>query len=345
MDGISGYVFPDYEWYRNKALKNEFNIYGKVSARISGSLNAFLDLQYRHINYNFDGPDSDMKDLTASHIFSFFNPKTGLLFSNGRGSDAFVSVSVAHREPTRADFKEAAGDEDATPKQERLTDFESGYTFRNASLALGINMYYMLYRDQLVPTGKISNTGYPIMTNVPESFRTGIELSGSYRPSPLAALKMNLTLSRSAINNFRNYYFNYNTSDWSEEYTWSDLGTVDIAYSPRITGSAEVEFNPWKNLALTMAGKYVGKQYFDNTMSENRKINPYFVSNISAGYKIHLQRSGEILLRLSVNNLFNAVYENNAYGGMWTEDSIEKTWAYFFPQAGINYMAGISLSF
>ncbi|MGB8359186.1 MAG: TonB-dependent receptor plug domain-containing protein, partial [Bacteroidales bacterium] len=112
-----GYVFPDYEWYRNKALKNEFNIYGKVSARISGSLNAFLDLQYRHINYNFDGPDSDMKDLTASHTFSFFNPKTGLLFSNGRGSDAFVSVSVAHREPTRADFKDAAGDEDATPKQ------------------------------------------------------------------------------------------------------------------------------------------------------------------------------------------------------------------------------------
>jgi iron complex outermembrane receptor protein len=206
-------------------------------------------------------------------------------------------------------------------------------------------MYYMLYHDQLVPTGKISNTGYPIMTNVPESFRTGIELSGSYRPSPLAALKMNLSLSRSRINNFRNYYFNYNTSDWSEEYTWSDLGTVDIAYSPRITGSAEVELNPSKNLALTMTGKYVGKQYFDNTMSENRIINPYFVSNISAGYKIHLRRSGEILLRLTVNNLFNAVYENNAYGGMWAEDGIEKTWAYFFPQAGINYMAGISLSF
>jgi len=340
-----GYVVPDYEWYRNKGLKNEFNIYGKVSARISGSLNVFLDLQYRYINYSFDGPDSDMKDLTASYVFSFLNPKTGFFFSNGRGSDAFVSVSVAHREPTRADFKEAAGDENATPKQERLTDFEGGYTFRNASLALGLNMYYMLYHDQLVPTGKISNTGYPIMTNVPESFRTGIELSGSYRPSPLAALKMNLTLSRSRINNFRNYYFNYNTSDWSEEYTWSDLGTVDIAYSPRITGSAEVELNPSKNLTLTMTGKYVGKQYFDNTMSENRIINPYFASNISAGYKIHLQRSGEILLRLTVNNLFNALYENNAYGGMWTEDGIEKTWAYFFPQAGINYMAGISLSF
>ena len=256
-----------------------------------------------------------------------------------------VSVSVAHREPSRTDFKEAAGDANATPGQERLTDFEGGYTFRNASLALGLNLYYMLYRDQLVPTGRISTTGYPIMTNVPESYRTGIELSGSYRPSPLAALKMNLTLSRSRITDFTNYYFNYNTSDWSEEYTSSNLGTVDIAYSPRITGSAELEVNPAKNLSLNLTGKYVGKQYFDNTMSENRVISPYFVSGISAGYKIHLKGSDELMLRFILNNLLNASYENNAYGGMWTEDGVEKTWAYFFPQAGINYTAGISLSF
>ena len=340
-----GNVIPDYEWYRNNGLKDEFNIYGKVNAKVTGGLNAFLDLQYRHIGYHFDGPDDDMKDLTASHLFRFFNPKTGLFWSNGRGSDAFVSVSVAHREPTRADFKEAAGDVDATPRQERLTDFEAGYNFGNTKLAVSINVYYMLYHDQLIPTGKISSTGYPIMTNVPESYRTGVELSGNYRPSPLAALKMNLTISRSRINDFRNYYFNYNTSDWSEEYTWSDLGRVDIAYSPRITGSAEVEINPVENLTLIMTGKYVGKQYFDNTMSKYRMINPYFVSNVSAGYKIPLKGSDELMLRFMVNNLFNASYENNAYGGMWAEDGAEKTWAYFFPQAGINYTAGISLSF
>jgi iron complex outermembrane receptor protein len=340
-----GNITPDYEWYRNNGKKDEFSIYGKVNAKVTGSLNAFLDLQYRYISYHFDGPDSDMKDLTAEHQYRFFNPKTGLFWSNGAGSDAFVSVSVAHREPTRSDFKEAAGDPDATPRQEQLTDFEGGYTFRNASLALGLNLYYMLYRDQLVPTGKISNTGYPIMTNVPESYRTGIEFSGSYRPSPLAALKMNLTISRSRITDFTNFYFNYDTSDWSEEYTSSNLGTVDIAYSPRITGSAEVEVNPMKNLSLNLTGKYVGKQYFDNTMSENRVINPYFVSSISAGYKIHFKGTDELMLRFIVNNLLNAVYENNAYGGMWAEDGAEKTWAYYFPQAGINYTAGITLSF
>jgi len=340
-----GNITPDYEWYRNNGLKDEFNIYGKVSANVTGSLSAFLDLQYRYISYHFDGPDSDMKDLTADHLFRFFNPKTGLFWSNGSGSEAFVSVSVAHREPSRTDFKEAAGDPDATPGQERLTDFEGGYTFRNTSLAMGLNLYCMLYRDQLIPTGRISSTGYPIMTNVPESYRTGIEFSGSYRPSPLVTLQMNLTLSRSRINDFTNNYFNYNTSDWSEEYLSSSLGTVDIAYSPRITGSADLEINPVKNLSLNLTGKYVGKQYFDNTMSANRVIDPYFVSGLSAGYKIHLKGSGELMVRFIVNNLLNAQYENNAYGGMWTEDGAEKTWAYFFPQAGIHYSAGISLFF
>ena len=139
-----GHITPGYEWYRNNGLKDEFSIYGKVNTRVSGSLNAFLDLQYRYISYHFKGPDSDMKDLTADHQYRFFNPKTGLFWSNGSGSDAFISVSVAHREPTRTDFKEAAGDPEATPGPERLTDFEGGYTYRNTSLSLGLNLYLSL---------------------------------------------------------------------------------------------------------------------------------------------------------------------------------------------------------
>ncbi len=340
-----GDVYPGYEWYRNTGVKDEVNIYGKVNRTLTGNLNGFIDLQLRHISYRFTGPDADMKELDGSHRFLFFNPKAGLFWNNGNGSEAFVSVAVAHREPTRADYKDAAGDPSATPGRERLTDFEGGYAFRTSSAALGVNLYYMMYLDQLVPTGKISTTGYPIMTNVPESFRAGVEISGSYRPSPLAALKMNLTLSRSRIRDFRNYYFNYNTDDWGEEYVYRDLGTVDIAYSPRVTGSAELELNPLKRLSLNLTGKYVGKQYFDNTMSEARGIDPYFVSNLAASYGFDLRKAGELRLRFTLNNLFNAEYENNAYGGMWTEDGNEKTWAYYFPQAGINWMAGISLTF
>ncbi|MBP7036405.1 MAG: TonB-dependent receptor [Bacteroidales bacterium] len=340
-----GDLNPGHEWYRNRGLKDEVNIYGKVNTSLTGSLSGFLDLQLRHIIYRFEGPDANMKKLDGSYRFLFFNPKAGLFWSNGSGSEAFVSAAVAHREPTRAEYKDAAGDHSATPDRERLIDFEGGYTFRNSTAALGVNLYYMRYRDQLVPTGKISITGYPIKTNVPDSYRTGVELSGNYRPSPVVALMMNLTLSRSRIRNFRNHYFNYNTDDWSEEYLYKDLGTVDIAYSPRVTGSARLEISPAERFLLSLTGKYVGRQYFDNTMSADRAIDPYFVSSFSADYGFRLKKAGELKLRLMVNNLFDTRYENNAYGGMWTEDGEEKTWAYYFPQAGINYSAAVSISF
>jgi len=80
-------------------------------------------------------------------------------------------------------------------------------------------------------------------------------------------------------------------------------------------------------------------------MSADRAIDPYFVSNLSAAYGFRLKKAGGLTLRLMVNNLINTRYENNAYGGMWAEDGDEKTWAYYFPQAGINYTAGISISF
>ena len=340
-----GTIIPGYEWYRNRGIKDEVNIYGKMNTTITGNLNGFVDLQYRYIGYMLTGPDDDMRSLTRNHFYRFFNPKAGLFWSNGSGSDAYFSASVAHREPTRSDFKDAAGDNEATPKSERLTDFEAGYTYKTAVLNLNLNLYLMQYHNQLVPTGEISNTGYPVMTNVNDSYRTGIEMSGSYRPTILAAFKMNMTLSRNKINDFRNYFFNYNTTDWSEEYTWQDLGSVDIAYSPRITASAEIEVNPLKRVAVRLNGKYVGKQYFDNTMSNDRAIQPYLTGNMAMEYKIASRLPKEISMKLLINNLLNTMYENNAYGGMWTEDGIEKTWAYFFPQAGINYMLGISVTF
>jgi iron complex outermembrane recepter protein len=154
-----------------------------------------------------------------------------------------------------------------------------------------------------------------------------------------------MTFSDNKILNFRNYFIDYNTSDWSSVYTWEDLGRVSIAYSPSVTASAEIEINPVRNTALRLNGKFVGRQYFDNTMSLNRSIDPYFVSNMIAEYSINKLKFADIALRLQVNNLFNTLYENNAYGGMWAEDSQEKTWAYFFPQAGINFMCGITLTF
>jgi iron complex outermembrane receptor protein len=340
-----GRVEKDYRWYLNSGAKGEISLYGKADYSITDKISLFGDLQYRFIDYIMTGLDDDFKDLLQTHNYGFFNPKAGIFFSPAPNQDAFLSFSVANREPTRADFKEAAGDTDATPRPETLYDIETGYKLRGDKYSLSANLYGMIYKDQLVPTGELSSTGYSITTNVPKSYRTGIEISTGLKPVKFLQWDLGVTLSRNKIQDFIEYYTDYNTSNWSSEYKSKSLGSVDIAYSPSIIGSSDLCFGPIRNMEMHFISKYVGKQYFDNTMSPERMLDPYFVNNLRIDFepKIRVIKNAEF--QLLINNIFNNQYESNAYGGNWYEDGVEKTWSYFFPQAGTNLIFRIGLTF
>lgn len=110
---------------------------------------------------------------------------------------------------------------------------------------------------------------------------------------------------------------------------------------------------PFKLFEISLISKYVGKQYFDNTSSTDRMLNPYFINNLKLSYTPKIKFAKNIIVFLQVNNLFNVEYESNAYGGNWYEnvadpDSYieqgqEGSWAYYYPQAGINFLGGISI--
>jgi iron complex outermembrane receptor protein len=343
--GTSGSAEKDHQWYFNDSGKSEINVYGKVNYSLSDKTSAFGDIQYRSVSYRLSGMDDDLKDLGQKHRFGFFNPKAGLFHSVSPGQDAYLSFSVANREPTRADFKEASGDTEAIPESETLYDTELGYKIRRENSTLAVNLYSMIYSDQLVPTGELSDVGYSIMTNVARSYRIGMELSAGLRFSDLVSWNINMTLSRNKILDYVEYYTDYNTSDWSSAYKSKNLGTVDIAYSPTKIFSSELTFNILKGLDLNLISKYVGQQYFDNTMNPERMIDPYFVNNVRIDFSPRIRYTDNVEIQLLVNNILNEKYENNAYGGNWYEDGVEKSWSYYFPQAGTNFMARISVRF
>jgi Outer membrane receptor proteins, mostly Fe transport len=341
----AGNLEKDYQWYLGHGAKSDISLYGKADYSVTDKISLFGDIQFRYINYKINGIDDDLKMLDLNHQYGFFNPKAGLFFSITPHQDAFLSFSVANREPTRSDFTEAAGDPGATPKPETLYDNEIGYKLTGNKYSLVINLYGMIYKDQLVPTGELSNTGYSIMTNVAKSYRLGAEISAGLRPTGFLDWNFSLTISRNKIIDFTEHYTDYNTSDWSETYKSKNLGTVDIAYSPVLIGSSDMNFKVIRNFELHFTSKYIGSQYFDNTMSSDRKIDPYFVNNLMASFSPSVVWLKNAEFQLQVNNIFNIKYENNAYGGNWYEDGIEKTWSYFFPQAGINFMLKASLTF
>lgn len=346
----AGNIPKDYEWYRNKSLKTDFNVYDKVEYTIIDKITLFADLQYKIINYDLRGSDADqmpngtLKKLEEELDYNFFNPKGGIFYAITPKMNIYASVAFSHKEPTRSDIKDAVGDLQKTPRAEQLIDYELGYKLNTKIVSASLNLYYMDYTDQLVPTGELSSTGYSIMTNVANSYRAGIELATAVRPHRKVTIEANATFSRNKIRDFSFWASNYD-ENWEEHLEEHHLAEADLAYSPNIVAAGSINYNIFGNLNVSYTTKYVGKQYFDNTMSNDRSLKAYWLNNISFDYAIVTKYVKEIRFKLLVNNLFNLKYCSNAYGGVWYEQGVEKTWAYYFPQAGINFMGGVTLSF
>ncbi len=338
----AGNTEKGYEWYFNVGEKTDFNVFGKLNYQVSDNLNVFGDLQYRRINYDMTGIDDDLISLDQSHQFNFFNPKTGVFYDIDDNNKAYFSFAVGHREPTRTNLKDAIKKETIVfPKSETLYDYELGYKYSSAKAAFEANLYYMYYRDQLVATGEKNDVGDAIMTNVDKSYRAGIEFVGGVQILDWLNWEGNLTLSRNKIIDFVD-----NTEGaGGNGIDFKELGDTDISYSPNVIANSILAVYPSGNFSIKLISKYVGDQYFDNTSSEDRKIESYFVNNLRFDYQIKEVVFDRISLFAQINNVFDVEYSNNAYGGRWYEDGVDYTWAYYYPQAGINLMTGITISF
>lgn len=340
----AGNTEKKHEWYYNNGLKTDYNAFAKLNWQVSPLMRAFADLQYRGINYEMSGEDDDLISLDQKHDFSFFNPKAGLYFTPNNRHSFYAFAGVSNREPTRTNFKDAKNDPDATPQSERLFDIEIGHNYQSSIFSSGINFYYMHYNDQLVPTGEKSNSGYDIMTNVPDSYRAGVELVTAVRLVSWLNWDMNVTLSRNIIKDYVETAVNY-TETWEEETITKELGETQIAYSPSISGSSNLTAGIAQNLKASFISKYVGEQYFDNTESDARKLDAYFVNDLQFTWSLFPKALKQIDLQMTIHNVLDHEYSSNAYGGNWYEQGEEKTWAYFYTMAGRYFMGQVVVKF
>jgi len=352
---------PEQEYYRNTGDKSDANLYIRGNYLLTKNLSAYGDLQIRHIDYtikgigeNWDWLVGEMQNLNVHPVFNFFNPKAGLHYQFNSENVLYGSIAVAHREPNRNNYTDAGATD--IPKPERLTDYELGYQFKNKTWAFSANLYYMNYKDQLVLTGKVNQIGEPLTSNVPDSYRTGIELVADVHILPCLDWNGNLTLSRNKIKNYTEYVTVYDSDGNQEPEQKADYyGTTNIAFSPGVIANSLFTFK-YKSFTAGFQSNYVGKQYLDNTgqtdnnLSDTRKkersIDAYFVNNLRLGYNFGKNLSVQIL----INNIFNSQYESN--GWVWScyyrqsDGSLEPyTEKSYFPQAGINIMTNVALRF
>lgn len=308
----------NFEWVRNSAQKTDANVFTKAEYAFGKGLNAYVDLQYRYVDYRLKGiDDDDMQDMTQRRVWNFFNPKAGLFWEITPESKFFVSVAIAHREPTRADIKDsrkggAAGD----IRAEKLKDYEMGYTFDNQKVMFSVNIYDMHYTDQLVATGKLNEVGYALMNNVPDSYRRGGEFQLGYKPCNWLQLDANATLSMNRVRDYTVYFDTYdNGNDWNSVAQLSQhFEEMKLPYSPEKIAALSVTFLPVKNVKLNLMSKYVGEQYYTNTQNDDLKLPAYNQTNFNASWDFRLFDRADAQLSLVANNLFSQKYACNAWG-------------------------------
>ncbi|MDR1743439.1 MAG: TonB-dependent receptor [Dysgonamonadaceae bacterium] len=341
----------DKDWYRNSSVKTDANTYLKLHIEPVDNLFLYADAQYRYIKYDIDGKDDKydgdtqaMRDITQQHTFSFFNPKAGATYRFDTKNEIYGSLSMANREPNRNNYTDAGPNDQ--PTAERLYDTEAGYRYQSGDAGFGLNLYYMKYKDQLILTGKISEIGEALTTNIPDSYRAGIELTGALKISPMLRWDGNVTFSRNKIKNFVEQDIDEYDADWNWTGSRSnDLGTTDISYSPNIIANSIVTFN-YKGFETALMSHYVSRQYIDNTSDRDRSIPGYFVNNLRGSYSFKVPNVRAVELGIWVNNLFNAEYSCNGYNWysyyLGGERVNEKR---YFPQAGTNVQASMTLKF
>ncbi|RXK50990.1 TonB-dependent receptor [Aquirufa rosea] len=334
---ISGENLPSsylgHRWYQSRSQKTDFNMYVKMNYALAAKWQSYLDLQYRTVGYKMQGTADKMQDIGQTWTYHFFNPKFGLTHQLGESSKIYASVSVGSKEPSRQDFIDNPG---TTPRSEFLTDYELGFERSATSYSFQLNAYRMQYRDQLVLTGAVNSVGEAIRTNVPESYRMGIEASLNYRLSNHFTWQANATLSQNKVLNFVESIPDYDTGGVKSV----NHGNSDIAYSPSTIAGSQLTYS-WKGLETTLLTKYVGQQYLDNTSSENRKLKAYWTQDIRFIYPIKTSWAKQLQASLLLNNVANSLYSSNGYTYSYVYDQQVITENFHYPQAGFNFLLGL----
>lgn len=323
-------------WYDLGALKTDFHIYLKEQTQLAKNWFLFYDLQYRHVKYNIGG-FRDNPSLFTKNKFDFFNPKAGISYYKN-GWKLYLSYAIANKEPNRDDFE---ADKSQQAKPEKLGDFEWGIEKRENKYNWSATIYYMNYKDQLILTGRVNDVGAYTRTNIPESYRAGIELQGSYQFTKWMNASSNIAFSKNKVKNFTEYIDDYDNGGQKV----NQYSSTDISLSPSVVGGAILNFLPTEKLEISLLSKYVSKQYLDNTQSNGRSLKAFYVQDIRIIYTLKKKLLKELNIIGQVNNIFGKKYEPNGYTYNYIYNGQLSVNNYYFPMAGTNVMIGVNVKF
>jgi iron complex outermembrane recepter protein len=299
--------------YENTGFKKDISLFSKVDYKLN-QLTFFSDIQYRHADFEYKGT-AKMDKIN----WNFLNPKIGLSYNLNAKNLVYYSLGKTSREPTRNDL--FGGNDDLLVDSlgntiifnkipEKVIDHELGFRTQTEQFQMSANFFYMDFKNEIVLDGKFGPNGLALTNKVGKSFRTGIELSLSYK------LNKNITF----INN--------------SAYNYSKIKEKNEIFTPILTPALVInqEITYQKNKFLIgFSARFQDKSYLD--FANSATIKAYTLLNGRLQYKIE-----KFDFSLFVNNISNAQYFNNGYVDF---DNTKK----YFVQAPTNVYAALQFHF
>ena len=352
-DNLPAGVTKDYRYYFYKGGKDIINGFVHETYNINDKFNLLGEVQMAYHKYKLYDEKYIGTDFQVSNLF--FNPRIGVNYKINAEQNIFLSFARVSNEPRLTNYynaDEASGG--ATPqfvqntdgsynfneplvKPETMNDIEFGSSINSKNLNISLNIFYMIFDNEIVANGKVDIYGQPITGNISQTLHRGIELSINYKFNDGISAYLNTTFSRNEIKNGK-YYIN--STDVI------DLSGNRISGFPDFLANAGITYKQ-DNIFVQITGKYVGKFYSDNYdeklnnylnafpgfVSYSDNVNEaYFNADMIASYQFNLFNSlTTSKIYFQVNNIFDKLYTANAIGGE------------FFPAADRNFLVGMEI--
>lgn len=358
---------PQHKYHEYTGDKDAYSFYVNERYRVSDNLTLMADLQYQHKTYDFMQREVGNFRGLDRHAYTveydFFNPKGGARWQPGRlfGGEVavFGSIGVNHREPTDNELFDTWMDatdlgvsplfgssrvvyraDGVTPdyvewsdpqvQEEKVIDYELGFSWAGENLSFTLGGYYMDFRDEIVPYGGTNDEGYGIRGNAGQTLHRGLELGLRTRIDGRNEL---LVAASRSWDEFEEFHF----YDWDG--SLADLSGNPIALFPEYLASVAWRTRWNDGVQSEFRVRTSGKQYLDNTGDEDRTIDSWATLDFSIWADLDRLGLGDLSNArafLHLRNLGDAEYE---------------TWGYYYgenhliPAADRNMMLGVDYDF
>ncbi len=347
---IRGTLDPRHKYYQYFGKKWQGSFYVQEHYELTDRLSAQATGRLRFQSYDFD---QEKIGAFAGYQYDvnwlFFSPRLGLNYKLIEQASLFGNFAVSSRTPTDASIYDAndpglvpslkvtgVGVDglptfgDPTAKNERVYDFELGGTFRARLLSAEVNLFWMEFRNEIIPEGGVDDMGLPITTNADRSMHSGIETA--------------LTVSASnSLTCYANFSYNYNRIKEYVNVEGLDFKDKTTTGFPDYIGNAIVSYDN-SGISLTGRLRFVGRRYVELWNIDDLSLDPYAVISVSAGYTFEdFLNMGRLTLTGRIDNLGDKKYEFSGYGGNWKEGASAGGWAEYFVAPERTFFGQISL--